>query len=93
MKTARVKRFEISVFIASIDEITGEQLELDAVKQLVKQCQNSYGAIYPVRIVENTYVSGIDYEEKGFSLTVSSLDWLEARIDHKSLLSFAAHLA
>ena len=93
MKTNRVKRFEITVFIASVDEITGKQLELNELKTIIQKCQDSYGAIYPVRIVENNYVSGSDYEEKGYSLTITALDWLEARVDHKSLLSFAGYLS
>lgn len=93
MKTNRVKRFEITVFIASVDEITGKQIDLKQLKLAIQECQDSYGPIYPVRIVENNYVSGSDYEEKGYSLTISALDWLEARIDHKSMLSFAGYLA
>ena len=49
--------------------------------------------IYPIRIQELTYVSGISYKENGYSLTVSALDWINARIDHKSLKDFMSRLA
>ena len=93
MKTQRVKRFEVTVFMASVDEITGDRIDMNTIKGLVQDCQDGYGAIYPARISENVYVSGREYEENGYQITVTALDWLEARVDHKSLLSFAGHLA
>jgi len=79
--------------MASVDEVTGESISINTIKSLVQDCQDGYGAIYPARISENTYVSGREYEEKGYQITVAALDWLEARTDHKSLLSFAGYLA
>ena len=79
--------------MASIDEKTKEQIGQDKIKRLIQKCQEGYGAIYPVRVVENTYLSGVDYEEKGYSITAASLDWINARTDHKSILLFCNYLA
>ena len=93
MKTARVKRWEITLFVGGIDEKLKQIICLRALSNSVQRFQESYGVIYPIRIQEITYVSGITYKESGYSLTVAALDWLNARIDHKSLQDFMGKLA
>tara|TARA_R100001443_G_scaffold10346_6_gene20005 strand:+ start:2847 stop:3242 length:396 start_codon:yes stop_codon:yes gene_type:complete len=93
MKTTRVKRFEITLFVGGIDEKVKQIICLRALSNSVQQFQEFYGVIYPIRIQEVTYVSGMTYRESGFSLTVAALDWINARTDHKSLQDFMGKLA
>ena len=93
MQTKRVKKCEISLFMGSIDEVTRKKIPLHVITHHVQKCQDDFGCIYPARISENIFVSGSEYEEHGYEITIAALSWLSARFDHKSLSFFAATLA
>jgi|TARA_R110002110_G_scaffold325129_1_gene537160 hypothetical protein len=62
--------YECKIYMGSINEKNNKKIKLSRISDFIKNFQDCYEVMIPVRITKTSYLSGSQYEEKGYELGV-----------------------
>lgn len=62
--------YECKIYMGSIDEKNKKSIKLSKISKFIKNFQDCYEVMIPLRITKTSYLSGSQYEEKGYELGV-----------------------
>jgi hypothetical protein len=62
--------YECKIYMGSINEKNKKKIRLGRISKFIKNFQDCYEVMIPIRITKTSYLSGSQYEEKGYELGV-----------------------
>ena len=62
--------YECKIYMGSINEKNKKKIRLSRISKFIKNFQDCYEVMIPIRITKTSYLSGSQYEEKGYELGV-----------------------
>ena len=62
--------YECKIYMGSVDEKNKKRIRLSRISKFIKNFQDCYEVMIPLRITKTSYLSGSQYEEKGYELGV-----------------------
>ena len=62
--------YECKIYMGSINEKNKKKIRLSRISKFIKNFQDCYEVMIPIRVTKTSYLSGSQYEEKGYELGV-----------------------